>query len=96
MQDTKHKTIWSKSAANEFGCLAQGVGGRVKGTDTIKFIKKDDVPYERWKDVTYGSFTWDVRPHTEEKECTRLTAGGDHINYPDGIGTPTADMTLFK
>ncbi len=44
----------------------------------------------------YGSFTCDVRPHKEEKECTRLTAGGDRINYPDNVGTPTADMTLFK
>ncbi len=85
-----------KSAANEFGRLAQGVGGRVKGTETIKFIKKDDVSYERRKDITYGSFTCDVRPHKEEKECTRLTAGGDCINYPDNVGTPTADMTLLK
>ncbi len=22
--------------------------------------------------------------------------GGDHINYPNDCGTPTADMTLFK
>jgi hypothetical protein len=86
--DPKHKTIWSKSAANEFGCLAQGVGGRVKGTDTIKFIKKDNVPYERRKDVKYGSFTCDVRPHKEGKECTRLTAGGNRINYPDNVGFP--------
>jgi hypothetical protein len=85
-----------KSAANECGCLAQGVGGRVKGTDTIEFIKKDNVPYERRKDITYGSVNCEVRPHKEEKECTRLTAGGDCINYPDGVGTPTADMTLFK
>jgi hypothetical protein len=28
IQDTKHKEIWSTSAANEFGHLAQGVGGR--------------------------------------------------------------------
>ena len=26
---------WNTSSANEFGRLAQGVGGRVKGTDTI-------------------------------------------------------------
>jgi hypothetical protein len=61
MQDPKHKTIWLKSVANELGRLAQGVGGRVKGTDTNKVIKKDDVPYERRKDITRGSFTCDVR-----------------------------------
>ena len=48
------------------------------------------------KDVTYGSFSCDFKPNKEEKERTRLTAGGDRINYPDDCGTPTADMTLFK
>jgi hypothetical protein len=94
--DPKHKTIWSKSAANELRCLAQGVGDRIKGTDTIRFITKDNVPYERWKDVMYGSFTCDVRPHKDWKEQTRLTAGGDSINYLDNIGMPTVDMTLIK
>ena len=32
MRDPKYKETWSKSAANEFGRLAQGVGGRYKGT----------------------------------------------------------------
>jgi hypothetical protein len=32
------KAVWTKSAANEFGCLAQGVSNRVKGTETIRFI----------------------------------------------------------
>ena len=50
----------------------------------------------RAKDVTYGSFSFNYKPNKEEKERTRLTAGGDRINYPDDCGTPTADMTLFK
>jgi hypothetical protein len=37
-----------------------------------------------------------MKPTKEEKHHTRLTAGGDRINYPDDVGTPTADMTLFK
>ena len=70
-------------AANEFGQLAQGLkNGRVKGTDTIKFIQKDQVPAKRMKDVTYGSFSCDYKPNKEEKEHTRLTAGGNQINYP--------------
>jgi hypothetical protein len=48
------------------------------------------------KDITYGSFSCDFKPNKEEKECTRLTAGGNRINYPDDCGTPTADMILFK
>ena len=46
--------------------------------------------------MTYGSFSCNFKPNKEEKERTRLTAGGDQINYPGDTGTPTADMTLFK
>ncbi len=36
------------------------------------------------------------KPNKAEKERTQLMAGGDRINYPDGVGTPTADMLVFK
>jgi hypothetical protein len=94
--DPKHSEILSKSAANKFGRLSQGVGRRVKGTNTIVFIQKDQIPKDRVKEVTYGSFSCNMKPNKEKKECTRLTAGGDRINYPEVIGTPTADMTLVK
>ena len=97
MRSPKHKVIWSKSSANEFGRLAQGLkDGRVKGTNTIKFIRKNQIPHDRRKDVTYGSFSCDMKPNKTEIHRTRLTAGGDRINYPEDVGTPTADMTLFK
>jgi hypothetical protein len=48
------------------------------------------------KDVTYGSFTCDFRPNKAEENRTRLTMGGDQINYPEDCGTPTANMILFK
>jgi hypothetical protein len=62
----------------------------------IRFIQKDQVPSERMRDVTYGSFTCDFRLNIKEKEHTRLKAGANQINYPDDCGTPMADMTLFK
>ena len=58
-----HKEMWSRSAANEFGRLAQGVGGRNKGTNTIFFIHKNQVPTDRMKDVTYGSFICNYKPN---------------------------------
>ena len=64
--------------------------------DTIKFIQKDQVPAKRMEDVLCGSFNCEFKPNKVEKECTRLTAGGDRINYPNDCGTLTADMTLFK
>ncbi len=97
MRHPKYKKIWATSSANEFGRRAYGTkDGRVKGTQTIRFIQNEDVPGDRRKDVTYGSFSCDLKPNKAEKERTRLTMGGDRINYPDNCGTPTADMILFK
>ena len=38
MRHSKYKKEWSTSTANEFGRLAQGVSGRIKGTNIISFI----------------------------------------------------------
>ncbi len=43
MRDPKHVKVWSESSASEFGRLAQEVGGRVTGTNTIFFIQKDHI-----------------------------------------------------
>jgi len=97
MCSPKHSIIWIKSSANEFGRLTQGLAnGRVTGTNTIFFIHKDLVPKDRIKDVTYASFSCDMKPNKKETHRTRITAGGDRINYPEDVGTPTADMTLVK
>jgi hypothetical protein len=92
----KYSKDWSVSSANEFGRLAQGVGGRIKGTNTIYFIHESEIPTERRKDVTYGSFVCTVRPEKAEPNRTRFTAGGDKINYPFEVATPTAEMLVAK
>ncbi len=38
----------------------------------------------------------EYKPNKEEKEHTRLAVGGDKVNYPDKVGTPTADLILVK
>jgi hypothetical protein len=96
MRDPKHSKVWYGSSENEFGRLAQGVGGRVTGTNTIFFIQKDQVPIDRRKDVTYSSFGCELKPNKEEKHRTQLKAGGYRFNYPEDVGTLTADMTLVK
>jgi hypothetical protein len=40
MKDSKHAKIWAESLANEFAWLAQGVAGRVKGTNNIFLWKR--------------------------------------------------------
>jgi hypothetical protein len=92
----RFKEIWNKSAADEFGRLAQGIGGRVKGTDTIQFIHKHDVPADRFKDVTYIKFVCTIRTEKKDPYRTRATMGGNLINYPDDVGTPTANLMLIK
>ena len=89
-RDPKYSKELNKCSANEFGCLANGVGGRVKGTNTIKFIKRSDMPEGRRKDVTYGYFVCSVRPEKKERNRTRFVVGVDHINYPGKVATPTA------
>ena len=87
---------WNTSSANKFGSLAQGVGGRMKGTDTIFFINKEDMPLDKLMHVTHAQFVCNIRPEKEEKNRTRCVAEGNKINYPFDIGTPTADMLLVK
>ena len=52
LKHPKDKGKWQILSANEFSRLAQGVGGRIKGTNTITFIRMKDIPKECMKDVT--------------------------------------------
>ena len=96
LTNPRYKTVWSTSSANEFGRLAQGIGGRVKGTNTIFFVTKQQVPKDRIKDVTYVKFVCELKPNKEEVHRTRMAVGGDKVNYPDNVGTPTTELLLVK
>ena len=54
MKYSQHKKIWNHSFANELVRLAQGIGKRVKVTDTIFFVNYKNITSERRKDITYG------------------------------------------
>ena len=60
------------------------------GTNTIFFIPKEKVPSGRT--VTYGTIVAKIRPQKDETHCTRLTMGGNLINFPGDVKTPTADL----
>jgi len=63
----------------------------------IIFIRKNQVPKERAKDVTYGLITTLIRPEKIDKpNQTRLVAGGDRVHYSGDAGTPTADLLTIK
>ena len=42
--------------------LAQGMPGLVEGKNTMFFIYKQDIPVDRWQDVTYGRVVVDYLP----------------------------------
>ena len=89
------RETWFKSLANEIGRLAQGIRD-IKGTDTIFFIPKYEIPKERLKEVTYARIVVDYKPHKLEKNRSRITAGGDRINCDYNTSAATCILTTIK
>jgi hypothetical protein len=82
----RYKIKWMQSTANEIN--------RLYNTNTIRFIQRSNIP--KGRKVTYGSFVVDIKDHKEEKERTRLTVGGDQIEYTGDKSTRTAGLTTAK
>lgn len=91
----KHKNTWEFSLANKLGRLAQGIR-EVKGTNTIFFIPKSEIPKDRLKEVTYGRIVVAYKPDKLEKNRVRLTVGGDRIVCLQDVSAPTADVPVIK
>ena len=95
LKDPRFREDWLHSSANEFGRLAQGVGTRMPhGSNTIFFIRKTDIP--KGRRATYVKFVCDVRPQKEEKRRPRMCVGGNLVEYPGELSTPTSDITTAK
>ncbi len=60
------------------------------------FINKTDIPQDRKGDKTYGRIICVYREGKKDKYHTRITVGGNLINYPGDCGTPTADLLTVK
>ena len=58
--DPDTREVWEKCPANEFNRLMKCLKGGIQGTETMKFIQKHEVPYE--KKVIYAQFIYDYRP----------------------------------
>ena len=89
------KEIWTKYLANEFCRLAQGVIKRIEGTNTMHFIPKEEVPFKTNK-VTYPKIVCDIRPSKAETHYTRITVGGNLLDYAGTLTTPTENITTAK
>ncbi len=89
LKHPKYKDIWSKLFGTEIQRLATT-------TKTIAFMSKDMIPQNRCNDITYGRIVCNYRSKKKDPYCTRITMGGNLINYPDDCGTPTANLLTVK
>ena len=58
------------------------------------FIPKYKVPKD--KKVTYSKKVCKMKPEKEEKERTRLTVGGNLLDFTGNLSAPTASATTAK
>jgi hypothetical protein len=89
LKHPKHKKVRSRSFSEEIRWLATT-------TATISFVTKPEIPQERWKDITYGCIVCTYRSEKKDPYRTRITMGGNLVNYPDDCSTPTADLLTVK
>jgi hypothetical protein len=87
------RALWETIFANKIGQLFKGIQ-HLKGTNTCFFICKDEFLLD--KQPTYGGICCNFFPQKEEQQCTRLTIGGNHVNYPSNKAMPTANLTTAK
>jgi hypothetical protein len=64
------------------------------GTDTMFFIKKDDIP--KGRAVTYLRIVCDDRPQKANTRRVRFTVKGDKVDCPFDVATKTAAITTVK
>ena len=60
----------------------------------IFFVKKESIPKN--KNITYAIIVCEIRPQKAETHRTRITVGGNLINYEGEVYTPTSDLTTAK
>ncbi len=88
-QHPKYKDVWTKSFGTEICHLATT-------TETIFFIKKGNIPEDRKKEETYARIVCVFCDGKKDKYRTRITMGGNLVNYPGNCGTPTANLSIVK
>ena len=93
---SKYKEDWQYLFGNKIGGLAQGMTEQLQCTNTIFFTHQHRIPAHQKKDVTYGQIIFDIHHGKAEPNQTRLTMGGDRIQYPGDCSTSTKDLFTVK
>ena len=89
----KEPKIWKPSVSNELGRLANGVRD-IEGNNAIVFIQKSTIPSN--KKITYANMVCDFRPGKDDPYRTRLTIGGDKLDYYGNSASPAASLLETK
>jgi Reverse transcriptase (RNA-dependent DNA polymerase) len=93
LQESSEGHLWTECCAKEIRRLAQEYKC-ISGTNTIHFIKVDQIPPER--KATYLRLVVADRPNKDNTKRVRFTVGGDKIDYPGEVATKTAGLTTAK
>ena len=96
MKSPNYCRLYGTSYGKELVKIAQGMPGRVEGTDTIFFINKYNVPTTRCKYVTYVRIVVNYIPEKSYTYHRRLTIGENQVNYPHDCGMPTSNILIVK
>jgi len=89
MKHPKYKDVWTKSFGKEIRRLATT-------TETIFFIRKEDIPSDRKGDETYARIVGVFCDGKKDIYRTRVTMGENLVNFPGDCRTPTADLLTVK
>jgi hypothetical protein len=90
-----NKDEWIYITANEVSRLTKGFQPHMPiGTDTMRYLHHDQLPPGR--KATHARFVATEQPHKTETTHVRLTVGGNLINYPGKVSTPTSDISTIN
>jgi hypothetical protein len=102
-QDPCYKEVLDQSYSNELGQHCQGIGTGDKAgckwvaeINTFHLTWYSNIPHHKCKEIIYTKVVCEIREGKEDKNCTRITVGGNLIFYPGDAGTNTALLELIK
>ena len=84
---------WQRSSTKEYGNIFQG-SEFSEGKNVCHWIRKEDIP--KGKQITYPRTVVDYRPEKDDPNRTRITAGGDKLEYEGETAVNSADYTTIK
>ena len=68
----------------------------MKGTNTFKVIRYDNIPLEKRGEICHSRVVCEVLPEKDGPNRTRITVAGGNIFYPGQVATPTGSLKLTK